>query len=245
MRVHNELAFLLIRLSWLHTCLILSPFSRCLIEYGPLEMSLRMIHEHLGIDTLDFLIGNRLNLLQPEKTLTKVHSDSRTVAQGSSYDNMHIAVSDRSVRDLLCNGQVWFKRSEHLQLEEGERAAYYNRDAGDGRLHPAQREVQRYMTHGQERQDDDDDQRNPLQLAARPESALPLAHPVLQFCPSLRTPEQPCHGRFSGPALAGLPWPLQRPARRDGLRGQQVAEEQLLQIGAGGVDSRPLPVGKS
>ena len=49
---------------------------------------------------------------------------------------MHIAVSDRSVRDLLCDSQVGFKGSEHLQLEEGERAAYYNRDAGDGRLLP-------------------------------------------------------------------------------------------------------------
>ena len=226
MRVHNELAFLLIRLSWLHTCLILSPFSRCLIEYGPLEMSLRMIHEHLGIDTLDFLIGNRLNLLQPEKTLTKVHSDSRTVVQRSSYDNMHIAVSDRSVRDLLCDSQVGFKGSEHLQLEEGEGATHYDCDTGNGRLYPGQREVQRHMADDHQHHNDDHDQRDPLRVSPWPQSSLQLAHPVLQFCPSLRTPEQPCHGLFSGPALAGLPWPLQRPARHDGLRGQQVTEGQ-------------------
>ena len=63
------------------------------------------------------------------------------------------------------------------------------------------------MTHGQQRQDDDDDQRNPLSVIPWPESSLPLAHPILQFCPSLRTPEQPCHGLFSGPAFGGLPGP--------------------------------------
>ena len=77
-------------------------------------MPLRMVHERLGIQTLDFLIGNWLNPLQTEEPLTKVHPYSRTVVQCSGYHNMHIAVSNRSVCDFLCDGQVWFKGSEHL-----------------------------------------------------------------------------------------------------------------------------------